>query len=160
MAPMCDPTVTAQPWPPVAASRRFATLCSFSPVFAAEAASEGEDRSGGGCRAVPMLAARSPSTFPFCSHRSWEEMYLGKDRFWGQEALSSTEAGRKQRVFHQTSPSLGSGQGLGCPAQEEKAMSTMSLVRAGDSSSIFYVVPLYNSLTCIFTIKCPSPCIS
>lgn len=39
-------------------------------------------------------------------------------------------------------------------------MSTMSLVRAGDSSSIFYVVPRYNSLTCIFTIKCPSPSIS
>lgn len=115
MAPMCDPAVTAQPWPPIAASRRFATLCSIGPVFAAEAASKGEDRSSGGCRAVPVLAARSPSKFPFCSHRSWEERYLGKDRFWGQEALSSTEAGRKQS-FPSDPPFPGLWAGSGLPS--------------------------------------------
>ena len=135
------------------------TLCSFSPVFAAEAAGEGEDRSSGSCRAVPTLAARSASKFPFAAKHSWREMYPGKDGVWGQEALSST-AGRKQRVFYQVSPSLDSGQGLGCPGQEAKATSTMSLLRAGDSSSIFYVAPLCKSLMCIFTIKCPSPGIS
>lgn len=53
---------------------------------------------------------------------------------------------------------LGSGWLPG--AEGAKAIITTSPLRAGDFSSIFYVVPLYNALPRVFTIKCPSPGIS
>lgn len=77
-------------------------------------AAEGGDCSSGGC---PRAGGEVTKQALFCSQRSRREMDLGKDGTGGMGGFTQF---RKQQVFHQASPALGSGQGLGCQGQMQR----------------------------------------
>jgi len=135
-----EPALRATPLSWLSPAARLVTPCSIGPLFAAEAAGEGEDGSISGRRAVPALAARAPSESPSAAALP-ERDVRGKRQVWGERRFSAVQLAENSEFS--TKPALPWAGGKG-----------------QDSSSISCVVPLYNSLMCIFTIKCPSPGLS
>lgn len=125
------------------------TLCSISPTLAA---SEG--------MAAPAVAVM----LSLCWQQAQQESPLlqpallegdapRKDGFLGVGG-SPQKSWQKAASFLSCQPFPRLWTGVSCPGQEAKATST---TWEGVFSSIFYIVPLHNSSTCIFTIKRLSP---